>query len=185
MKKNASARQSLSRGLSLGWVGKTRCRLWLLVTVGQFLAACGGESAGHFLEPVSPEKVIPCEDLSIQDPRTGGNYTCLYCRRVWNWDVQASSGSLRLLIELACVSTPLARLRLTSPDETTLWQEEVHSGEAQTFCVEIPQPRAGRYTLSLEGDLGFGLTHFTGSIWCNLYDDRGEILAATGANQKR
>jgi len=142
----------------------------------QTLPGCGAE-------PPVPEGALSpgdedpsCEGLETRDPKTGGNLSCLACRHAWRWRVPAGNGSLRFLIDLTCESTPGAWLTLTAPDRRVLWRRPVRPGDTERFCVPVREPGAGTYTVTLSGDLPLGLTHFTGSIWMNLFDRAGSVL---------
>jgi hypothetical protein len=163
-----------------------RTLFWLPAILWPALAACGSEPA---VDPrqggIPPRDGIPCEELRLQDPRTGGNYTCMFCRHGWKWEVPSGSGPLRFLIELTCVDTSGAFLTVNGPNQDTLWQEEVRSGDVRTFCVPRESAPGGLYTVTLSGSLPLGLTHFTGSIWINVFNGGGEVLPAAGPGSRR
>ncbi len=141
------------------------------------LSGCGtdGEIEDSFTNPTHPP-TLSCSDLEIQDPVTGGTFTCIACNREWQWDIQHPVERIFFLVDLTCRDTTGGRLRIIHPKGSVLWQQEIEKGAQPRFCVPLEDPSRGLYKLSLCGPPPLNLTSFAGSISINLYDHRGGMI---------
>ncbi len=145
---------------------------------GLFGPGCGGEEGPAGSPPPSePNGVLSCADLRPGAPRTGGRFLCTACSQHWGWQLGEPMAAMYVLLELDCRSTTGARLTLLDPKGLPVWKTEVLPGDRRLVCVSHSPAPQGDYSLHLTGDVSGGLTSFSGSIWINVYNHRGEQLA--------
>jgi len=157
-----------------------------------FLVGCGGDASGR--DPVfsgdggedipkdGPEAF--CESLGqSKDPGSGGDFACLYCSRIWQWDVPEDSGPVCFRVEILCNDAEgTASLRVVRPDSGTLWERGFRAGEGGSFCVTDENPIQGVYRVELSGEGPMGLIpSFHGSVWIRVYAQKEGLLESRKA----
>lgn len=159
-----------------------RLGIFTTTALGLCLAACGGEGVPHAPHvPPEPDPVLSCRDLHLTAPMTGGTFHCAACSREWDWHLVEPVRALYLVLDLECLATTGARLSLLDPHETPVWEMEVRAGERGRACVAHESAPPGRYRLRLDGSPpGPGIAFFAGSVWANVYTNRGERLSPAG-----
>ena len=153
-----------------------------LVLLFAGLFGCGSEETDQGGETHPPrESMVSCEDLDLQDPRTGGDFACIACRQAWEWEIAGNVNPAHFIIHLSCGVTSGAFLKILDPSGSTQWQTEVRSGHRMQYCVSLDNPKKGTHTVELCGPPPLRFTSFSGSVWINLYDHKGEIILPPGS----
>ena len=172
---------SVMKGKRTGQMAGAILLVWTL------MAGCGGDPSGQ--DPSAPREggndvyeertEITCEKQAPStDPGVGGDFACLYCSRVWQWNVPRDSGAVCFRMEILCSDVEgAASLSVSRTDGETLWERAFRTGEGGAFCVSDENPIQGDYRIELHGDAAFGLLPlFRGSVWLRVYAEKEGLL---------